>query len=200
MLWIRSILLSLTLLFIAEIADAQTLPPFQWGTGIQRGNAYDLEVDANGNVITAGSFTQTSDFDPGPGVVTLTAGGSVAWKHEGYVRKLDSDGNLLWANSIGGTESDAASSVATDASGNVYVTGAFAGTVDFDPGPGIVNRTAAGMSDAFVQKLDPSGNLIWAVTFGGTDDEDPMEIQVDDAGNVFVTGTFDGTADFEPAA
>ena len=57
---------------------------------------------------------------------------------------LAGDGEFVWAKSIGGSGEDAGYSVATDASGNVYTTGLFQGTVDFDPGPSTTNLTSAG--------------------------------------------------------
>ncbi len=56
-----------------------------------------------------------------------------------------------------------------DASGNVYTTGFFHGTVDFDPGAGVFNLSAAGSgANAFVLKLDAGGNFVWAIHFGGS--------------------------------
>ena len=58
--------------------------------------------------------------------------------------------------------------MAVDSSGNVYTTGAFQGTVDFDPGAGTTNLTSIGGYDVFVSKLDSSGDLVWARSFGAT--------------------------------
>src|SRR5204863_9713769 len=78
--------------------------------------------------------------------------------------------NCLWAQSIGGTTVGwVGSSVALDASGNIYTTGNFSGTADFDPGPGVFNLTATG-SGMFISKLDASGNFVWAKTMGGAGD------------------------------
>ena len=67
---------------------------------------------------------------------------------------------------FGSTGNDIGSSVAVDSSGNIYTTGTFQGTVDFDPGAGTTNLTSIGGYDVFVSKLDSSGNLVWAKSFG----------------------------------
>src|SRR3989344_5911709 len=79
--------------------------------------------------------------------------------------------NFEWAKSIGGTSADVGKSIAVDALGNVYTTGYFAGTVDFDPGPGIFNLTTtnfSGFPDIFISKLDEFGNFLWAKNIGDT--------------------------------
>ncbi|MCP4785811.1 MAG: hypothetical protein GY878_19890 [Fuerstiella sp.] len=68
----------------------------------------------------------------------------------------------------GSGSSDYGYSVAVDSSGNVYTTGKFYGTVDFDPGAGTTNLTSNGGTDVFVSKLDSSGDLVWAKSFGDT--------------------------------
>src|SRR5262249_36288313 len=94
-----------------------------------------ISVDASGNVCTTGYFTGTADFDPGAGVFNLTAAGY----YDIFVSKLDASGNFAWAKAIGGTGGDEGYSIAIDSSGNVYTTGAFGGTVDFDPNAGVFN-------------------------------------------------------------
>ena len=95
---------------------------------------------------------------------------------------------LGWATRAGGTGAETGVGVTVDAAGNVYTTGTFEGTVDFDPGPGVFNLTSAGDSDAFVQKLDATGDLVWATRTGSTDSDSGKEIAVDGTGNVYVIG------------
>ena len=59
---------------------------------------------------------------------------------------------LQWANAMGGASYDGGYSIALDGSGNVYTTGNFEGTADFDPGAGVANLTSAGNYDIFVAK------------------------------------------------
>ncbi len=102
-----------------------------------------------------------------------------------------------WAKAMGGTGVDAGSSIAVDASGNVYTTGDFRGTADFDPGIGTFTLSSAG-SDIFISKLDAAGNLVWAKAMGGTSSDGGNSIAVDASGHVYTTGRFGGTADFDP--
>ena len=74
--------------------------------------------------------------------------------------------NLAWAKGMGGINSDVGRSVTVDGAGNVYTTGYFEGTVDFDPNAGVLNLTSAGGLDIFVSKLDVTGNLVWAKGMG----------------------------------
>ncbi len=74
--------------------------------------------------------------------------------------------NFEWAKQMRGTGYDEAYSVALDPLGNVYTTGNFQGTVDFDPGAGTFFMTA-GSVDIFISKLDVQGNFVWAKKLGG---------------------------------
>ena len=113
-----------------------------------------------------GSFQGTADFDPGAGTFNLTSAGD----YDIFISKLDSSGNFVWAKSLGGTGYDVSYGIALDSGGNVYTTGSFSGTVDFDPGAGTFNLTSAGTGDIFVSKLDSNGNFVWARSLGGTSD------------------------------
>ncbi|MBT5207449.1 MAG: hypothetical protein HOM00_10215, partial [Acidimicrobiaceae bacterium] len=163
---------------------------------------YSVAVDSSGNVYTTGYFNGTVDFDPGAGTANLTSNGY----KDVFVSKLDSSGNYVWAKNFGGTGNDMGYSVAVDSSGNVYTTGYFTGTVDFDPGAGTTNLVPNGSSDAFVSKLDSSGDLVWAKNLDvqivgfGQFDRTALSIAVDSSGNVYTTGYFNGTVDFDPGA
>jgi len=156
---------------------------------------YDIAVDASGNIYTTGYFSGIADFNPGAGVYNLTSNGDF----DIFVSKLDASGNFVWAKQMGSTSYDVGQSIATDSIGNVYVTGYFKGTVDFDPNAGVYNLTSlGGMEDIFICKISAAGNLIWAKQMGGSNPDYAIAIAVDDSGNVYTTGDFWGTADFDP--
>lgn len=153
-----------------------------------------IAVDASGNVYIAGTFNGTVDFDPGPDVFNL----STTVVDDIYVLKLDASGNFGWAVRMGGNDSDLGSSLALDNAGNVYVTGGFRATADFDPGPGTFNMTALALYDIYVVKLSASGTFIWAKQASGFGSENASDIVIDPSGNVLLTGTFQVTVDFDP--
>jgi len=155
-----------------------------------------IAVDGSGNVYTTGYFQGTADFDPSAGIFNMTSAGGT----DIVVSKLDLLGNFVWAKQMGGALNDRGYSIAVDGSGNVYTTGYFQDTVDFDPGPGTFNMTSAGLEDIFVSKLDLLGDFVWTKQMGGTSDDNSNSIAVDGSGNVYTTGRFFGTADFNPGA
>ena len=92
---------------------------------------------------------------------------------------------LEWVKSMGGTSGDGGTSVAVDDEGNVYTIGWFRDTVDFDPGAGFTNLTSKGNTDIFIQKLDASGNLVWAKAIGGNSMDIGFSIALDHTGNLY---------------
>jgi hypothetical protein len=162
------------------------------GNSFDQGN--DIFVDTSGNIYTTGDFENTVDFDPGPGTFNLTSKGV----GDIFISKLDNSGNLLWAKAMGDTLDDFVSTIFVDSSGNVYTTGSFQGTVDFDPGPGTLNLNSNGEHDIFISKLDNSGNLVWARAMGGNLREGGSGIFVDSSGNVYTIGSSRSSVDFDP--
>ncbi|MFO0928453.1 MAG: SBBP repeat-containing protein, partial [Gemmataceae bacterium] len=171
---------------------------FQWALKLGNATVNDtsggLAVDATGNVYVAGTFRGTADFNPGPATFNLTSAGV----DDAFVTKLNAGGGFVWARRFGGIDSEAVTDIAVDGQGQVYTTGRFNGTVDFDPGPGIVPLVSNQSHDVFVSKLDAAGGFVWARRIGGASTDFPGEIAVDTAGNVTVAGEFQDSADFDP--
>lgn len=111
-----------------------------------------------------------------------------------------------WGGSSSGTNEQVVTSVATDDDGNVYSTGYFQGTVDFDPSIGGVSNMASGPRIAgFIQKLNAAGDLQWRRRFRttnglGAGDVKSNSIAVANTGNVYITGSFTGSASFNLGA
>jgi hypothetical protein len=195
----KKIVLSLIALTHFLTLAAQT-PALEWAKGIggpgqERG--IGMVLDAAGNVYTTGFFTDTVDFDPGVGVYKLGAGPVGAT----FISKLDVNGNFVWAKSFNeviatGGGNSYGFAIAIDGSGNIYTSGQFYGTVDFDPGIGV--NVLNGIDDIFISKLDANGNFVWAKNVGGAGTDSGSSIKVDGSGNVCVGGYFTNTVDFDP--
>ncbi len=141
-----------------------------------------VSTDGDGNVLVTGRFNSSSITF---GTTSLfNAGGNT---YDNFVVKYDTSGNVVWATSAGGTSYDDGSGVSTDTSGNVFVTGTFwSPSITF----GSTTLTNAGGSDIFVVKYAPSGNVMWAMREGGSNNDGGVGICNDIDGNVFVTGFF----------
>lgn len=156
-----------------------------------------LVLDASGNIYLGGRFQHTTDFDFDPDTeYSLTPpSGTPAM----FIAKYDSNAGFVWARQMGGVFSEDLVGIAVDSGGNVYSTGEFYHTVDFDPGPGVFNLTSPRESNVFIQKLDSTGNFVWAKQLGGLDISYAAAIAVDGDGSVLTTGQFSGVADFDPS-
>ncbi len=153
-----------------------------------------ITVDTHGNIYATGYFKDTIDFDPSSGIQELISkGGS-----DLFVQKLDASGNLQWVRQFGGIEDDIGSSIEVDTNDNIFITGYFNDTVDFDPGTSELIMASNGNRDIFIQKLDSNGNLIWAKQMGGVGFENGVSLALDPYGNVYSTGTFSSETDFDP--
>ncbi|MFD1552058.1 T9SS type A sorting domain-containing protein [Putridiphycobacter roseus] len=183
-------LLLLYLSVIPSILFGQ-IPALNWA------NSTDFTVQSsaimpNGNIISGGSFSGTNDFDPGADSLKLTAAGSL----DMCLQMLDANGNLVWAKGFGSAEQDVIKSIATDEDGNIFVTGYFKETVDFDLGPGVSNLTSAGQQDLFILKLDHLGDFEWVKQIESQYAVLGNSIKLGLNGELLLAGSFGGTVNF----
>jgi len=163
------------------------------GTGADAG--LDARCDSSGNVVVSGNYSQTCDLDPGVGADLRTSNGMM----DVFVTKFDPSGNYLWSATWGGSNDDRGRGVSPDLTGNVFVTGFFSGTVDFDPGPGeTIVESNGSATDAFVSKFDPSGAFQWVRVPSGSFADQGYDIATTFYGSVLVVGTFNSSVQFAP--
>lgn len=156
----------------------------QTGGGGFHDESFDVETDASGNIYTTGYVTSATVFG---GNLNVTTNGY----SDVYISKSNSNGSYLWVKTFGGTSADRGLDLTLDNAGNIYVTGYFNGTATF----GNITLSAVNNSqDIFVVKLDNAGNVIWAISEGGSEVDIAYAVEVDNLGNVIVTGQFLGTA------
>ena len=160
------------------------------GNGVDMGLA--LSINAN-NIYIGGTFTGTTDLDPGTGLANFT---SNANSDDAFVCKLNKSGSFVWAKTFGTATNETIYGMSIDASGNVYTTGSYFGTMDFDPGSSVANQVAKGSQDIFVSKLNASGDYVWAKSFGGTSVDIGKAIDIDLNGNVLLMAHYNGNVNF----
>jgi hypothetical protein len=155
-----------------------------------------MQMDAAGSIYLTGGFQGTADFDPGVNTSTLNSMGD----YDIFIAKYDNSGNYLWAKGIGSINKDFGCAFQLDNSNNIYLTGYFSNTADFDPGAGVSNLVSQGNYDIFIAKYDSAGNYIWAEGIGGVNQDDAFGLCKDASDNIYITGGFSGTTDFDPGA
>ncbi len=95
-----------------------------------------------------------------------------------------------WVKDIGGPGDSKPSGMVVDAQNNIYITGYFTGTVDFDPSAGVKNLTSNGGDDIYVAKYKPDGTLIWAESMGGNALDQANCMNIDKDGNITIIGQY----------
>lgn len=152
----------------------------------------DLALTGAGSLYAIGSFDGTVDFDPGPESETRTGGSGSTFDSHTFLASYGPDGTLHFVNTWDVGNGD----LATDRAGNSFLTGYFGDTVDFDPGPDIVERTPTG-EDTFIASYSTGGDFRSLATFEGGSNRG-VGIGLDGVGNGYVTGVFYKTVDFDP--
>jgi hypothetical protein len=160
---------------------SKTYPAGGGGYSVVRGVA----VDPMGDVTITGHFQGAITANG----VTLTSFGA---NTDLFVIKLDSGGSPKWSHAYGKDGDQVATSVTTDAAGNVFVAGFMNGAMDF----GTTTFNQKGAYDAFVLRLDADGTPKWADDFGSGGKQFAWHVAAGPDGNVAVTGDFDATIVF----
>ena len=192
------LVVGLTILFLyyGTVVHAEAVYSFTKSMGGTNGDfGQSVITDSYGNVYITGYFSGTADFDPG----IITDNHTSAGLEDIFLTKINSDGSYGFTKIMGGTDQDFGQSVAVDGSDNVYITGYFSGTADFDPGASKDNHTSAGLEDIFITKINFDGSYDLTATIGGTDNEVGQSLTLDDNVHLYLTGYFSGTdVDFNP--
>ena len=162
-------------LFVVKYSSSGTK---QWTKQLgssSRDSANGVATDSSGNIYVTGTTYWELD------------GNTSAGKADLFVVKYNSSGIKQWTNQLGTWDSDFANGVATDSSGNVYVTGSTYRNLD--------GNTSAGNADLFVVKYNSSGTKQWTKQLGSSSDDYANGIVTDSSGSVYISGTTYGGLD-----
>lgn len=178
--------IAMVVFLFTTTTQAQNLN-YEWshsigGIGNDIGNS--MIKDVNGNIFIAGQFEGVVDFNPGNEIWYLSSQGS----SDIFIQKYNAYGDFMWARRIGGDNLDRAMSISANELGEVYITGSYKGTVDFNPGEGIKTMQSVGNSDIFILKLDQHGSYMWARSFGDFGHDEANQVYATSKGEVYIAG------------
>ncbi len=152
--------------YLTKLTSAGT---HAWSKGFAATTSYGgpwLAVDAQGNAVLAGSFSQTIDL--GAGAISTAGAGSGDTTNAAFVAKFDPGGKYQWGRQYGegiSARNASINAVAVDSCGAVFVNGPFGGTINFGTGPLVSDGTK---SYGFLAKLDAQGTGVWSTSFAGS--------------------------------
>ena len=170
----------------AYLAKFNSVGVIQWATyygGSGADNSYGVSTDKSGNVYMTGYTSSTTGIAT-PGAYQTNYGGG---NFDAFLAKFDGTGARLWATYYGGNSIDWATAVATDDSGNVFLTG-----YTYSPNgiatTGAYQTSIGGGEDAFLAQFNAVGSMPWATYYGGTNTDNGGVVAMDGSGNVYFTG------------
>ena len=198
-------LLSILLVFSFSCISAQQ-SYLQWvfGMGGPGNNpsyvneVHTIHTGANGEITAGGWGAGTLDLDPSQGTFLLTSPSPTVFN--GFFARYDSSRNFLQGYILSCTSDSYVENTARDAAGNIYVSGEFIGSMDANPGAGVLTlNSLTGGRDMFIAKYDTAGNPLYAFSLGGDASTDQLNRMLcDGSGNVYITGNISDTVDFDP--
>lgn len=164
-----------------------------------QGNEYanGLSIDPSNNIIFVGNFMNTVDFNPSSQVNNLTAAGN----SDAFICILNSNGGYVNAMSFSSLTAPSVYKVATDAVGNIYLSGTFNALCDFDPSAATFTMAALGYNDFYVAKYTANLGFVWAKPLKSNASYEVLStLSIGLNSEVIITGHTDGTIDLDPSA
>lgn len=157
-----------------------------------------ITCDPWNNIITTGRFGNSVDFDSGPSVDIRNSNGF----DDIFVHKLDSDGNYQWCRTFGSPNNETSWGICSDNNGDIYTTGQFSHSMDFDPSPQVdihsPHITLGNTTDIFLQNLNSDGSYDWTRTYGYKSNDAGYDVVTAGSSLIYLVGMFKGTVDFNP--
>jgi len=159
--------------------------------------AQDVVVDGTGNLHVTGVTNSVTEFpvrNPVPGQSQSNG------TPDAFVAKFNPSGlssyDTVFSTYLGGSVQDEGSRIALDSSGNIFVTGFTASRPEgFFPLSNPFQATLRGLTDAFITKFSPDGDILYSTYFGGDGDEEGNGIAIDGSG-IYLTGSTSSVTSF----
>lgn len=180
---------------------------FNWvrtliGTSTMNDCIHGINENSDHDLILAGQFSGTQDFDPGIGQTNIAAGSGFGTPRAIFIAKYNQNGELIWVNKIGGNSpSDIAYDLELDSDDNIVIAGLFMSpSMDMDPSANtsiIYNVSTNSGTDGFLAKYDVDGNHMWSGSFGGQFADETRTLAINSSNEIIITGQYNGNIDFD---
>ena len=170
---------------------------FIWARSFRSGGfeySGDIAIDEENNVLGHGYFRESINFNPQGAELIIESAGA----EDCYTAKFSSSGQLQWVNVISDPNISFGYGVATDILGDVYVTGLYYDSPDFDPGFEEFFMPSSGIEDTYLCKYSKDGDFIWSKTTGGSSSDAGYGVDISNTGDIILGGNFWNTSDLDP--
>lgn len=147
----------------------------------------DIELSPEGQLWLTGHFHYDVDFDPSDEEFVLESQGNF----DGFISRLSVEGDFIQTLVLTSSDDVLCYDLEFDSSGNIFLTGAFRNTRDFDPGIQESLVESMGFEDIFYSKYNDVGELQWVETMGGPGEDIARDIELNDDGQILVSGWFE---------
>ena len=158
------------------------------GRGYDEANA--IATDINGNAYLTGTTSSGEGISTPGAYKTVYQGGGISY--DAFIAKFSPNGDLLWGTYYGGDLDDEGNGIASDASGNIYITGWTQSTSAIATSGAFQTSFGGGAAyepnDAFLAQFSNDGALEWATYFGGNGQDEGANVAADCSGNIFIYG------------
>jgi hypothetical protein len=181
--------------FIAKLSPEGNLIWAYGITGEGDESISNIELDQFGNIYVTGSFYEDID-------VSMRSESHVfhsAGQTDMFVCKYSPDGDLIWAHQLGNYKYNFAYGFELDEEANLYISGYFSRSMDFDPGTdSTILECVDNYTDIFVLKLNKEGDFVWVKQLKGSLGDFNRTLHLDSENNILLAGNFRGELDFDP--
>ncbi|MFN3403015.1 MAG: hypothetical protein ACK40G_02900 [Cytophagaceae bacterium] len=156
----------------------------QWAKLGAGGKSNDIAVDISGNVFVSGTFRKIMYFENGQRFKSAGPDNT----DDMFLLKYNSKGNLSWVQTAGGQGDEEPRAIRSDKAGNIFVVLRYS-SINLALGKSKKHSNGGG-DDLLLIKYDPTGNVLWAESAGGSGHDNPVYLSLDQDGNVFLTGHY----------
>lgn len=164
------------------------------GQSFQSVSANQVVIDGQGNAVVTGFVMGMAYFENGEEHYEVTSyGGQNA---DVFVSKYSPNGDLLMVKTFGGESNESCFATFSDHLNNIVIAGSFLGESFFDESTNQV-VISNGSSDIYIAKLNTSGDVEWAKSFGGEEEDYCLSVVMDNSGNIYHSGIFSGSVSFQ---